>query len=86
MNDNMKEYICHMTDAEKKAYNAELTSRTRGLLEHWGDPELGDVAFHKEVIAPFCKKYGAYASLGLTLNGILTALLTPMVLRLLGII
>ena len=32
------------------------------------------------------KKYGAYASLGLTLNGILTALLTPMVLRLLGII
>ena len=46
----------------KKAYNAELTSRTRGLLEHWGDPELGDVAFHKEVIAPFCKKYGAYAA------------------------
>ena len=32
------------------------------------------------------KKYGAYASLGLTLNGILTALLAPMVLRLLGII
>lgn len=32
------------------------------------------------------KKYGAYASLGLTLNGILTALLTPMVLRLLEII
>ena len=32
------------------------------------------------------KKYGAYDSLGLTLNGILTALLTPMVLRLLGII
>lgn len=32
------------------------------------------------------RKYGAYASLGLTLNGILTALLTPMVLRLLGII
>ena len=32
------------------------------------------------------KKYGAYASLDLTLNGILTALLTPMVLRLLGII
>ena len=46
----------------KKAYNAELASRTRGLLEHWGDPELGDVAFHKEVIAPFCKKYGAYAA------------------------
>ena len=32
------------------------------------------------------KKYGAYASLGLTLNGILTALLTPTALRLLGII
>ncbi|MFV0545541.1 MAG: LrgB family protein [Bacteroides sp.] len=31
-------------------------------------------------------KYGAYASLGLTLNGILTALLTPTILRLLGII
>ena len=32
------------------------------------------------------KKYGAYASLGLTLNGILTAILAPMVLRLMGII
>ena len=32
------------------------------------------------------KKYGAYSSLGLTLNGILTSLLTPMVLRLMGII
>ena len=32
------------------------------------------------------RKYGAYASLGLTLNGILTALLAPTVLRLLGII
>lgn len=32
------------------------------------------------------KKYGAYASLGLTLNGILTALLAPMMLRLLGVI
>ena len=31
-------------------------------------------------------KYGAYASLGLTLNGIFTALLTHTVLRLLGII
>lgn len=31
-------------------------------------------------------KYGAYASLGLTLNGILTALLTPTILRLLGIL
>ncbi len=30
-------------------------------------------------------KYGAYASLGLTLNGILTALLTPTILHLLGI-
>ena len=30
-------------------------------------------------------KYGAYASLGLTLNGILTALFTPLLLRLLGI-
>lgn len=32
------------------------------------------------------RKYGAYASLGLTLNGILTALLTPTALKLLGII
>ncbi|NCC10679.1 MAG: LrgB family protein [Bacteroidia bacterium] len=31
-------------------------------------------------------KYGAYASLGLTLNGILTALLTPTILRLLGVL
>ena len=30
-------------------------------------------------------KYGAYAGLGLTLNGILTALLTPTILRLLGL-
>jgi Putative effector of murein hydrolase len=29
-------------------------------------------------------KYGAYAGLGLTLNGILTALLTPSILRLMG--
>lgn len=32
------------------------------------------------------RKYGAYASLGLTLNGILTALLTPAILKLLGVI
>ena len=32
------------------------------------------------------RKYGAYASLGLTLNGILTAILAPMMLRLLGIV
>lgn len=32
------------------------------------------------------RKYGAYASLGLTLNGIFTALLTPTALKLLGII
>lgn len=31
-------------------------------------------------------KYGAYASLGLTLNGILTAVLAPTLLRLLGVI
>lgn len=31
-------------------------------------------------------KYGAYASLGLTLNGIFTALLTPTILRILGIL
>ena len=30
-------------------------------------------------------KYGAYASLGLTLNGILTALLSPTILHLLGL-
>lgn len=32
------------------------------------------------------RKYGAYSSLGLTLNGILTALLAPTMLRLLGVI
>ena len=32
------------------------------------------------------RKYGAYASLGLTLNGILTSILAPIVLRLLGVI
>ena len=32
------------------------------------------------------RKYGAFASLGLTLNGLFTALLTPTVLHLLGII
>lgn len=32
------------------------------------------------------RKYGAYASLGLTLNGIFTAILTPAVLKLLGVI
>ncbi|WP_321438603.1 LrgB family protein [uncultured Bacteroides sp.] len=31
-------------------------------------------------------KYGAYASLGLTLNGIFTALLTPTILRLIGLL
>ncbi len=31
------------------------------------------------------RKYGAYASLGLTLNGILTAIFTPTILRLLGV-
>jgi putative effector of murein hydrolase len=30
-------------------------------------------------------KYGAYASLGLTLNGILTAFLAPIVLKLIGL-
>ena len=30
-------------------------------------------------------KYGAYASLGLTLNGILTALLSPTILHILGL-
>ncbi len=32
------------------------------------------------------RKYGAFASLGLTLNGIFTALLTPVILRLLGLL
>ena len=32
------------------------------------------------------RKYGAYASLGLTLNGIFTALLTPAILQLLGML
>lgn len=34
----------------------------------------------------FGTKYGAYAGLGLTLNGILTALLTPTLLKLLGVL
>lgn len=34
----------------------------------------------------FGRIYGAYASLGLILNGLLTALLTPIVLRLMGIV
>ncbi len=32
------------------------------------------------------QRYGAYASLGITLNGLLTALLTPTILRLMGLI
>ena len=32
------------------------------------------------------RKYGAFASLGLTLNGIFTALFTPTILRLLGLL
>ena len=32
------------------------------------------------------KKYGAYAGLGLTLNGIFTAMLTPTILQLLGLL
>lgn len=32
------------------------------------------------------KKYGAYASLGLTLNGILTAILTPIILKMMHIL
>ncbi len=32
------------------------------------------------------RKYGAYASLGLILNGLLTAILSPLVLHLLGIV
>ncbi|MCR5078139.1 MAG: LrgB family protein [Prevotella sp.] len=34
----------------------------------------------------YSSKYGAFASLGITLNGIFTALLTPTVLRLMGIV
>jgi len=34
----------------------------------------------------YSSKYGAFASLGITLNGIFTALLTPTILRLMGII
>lgn len=32
------------------------------------------------------QRYGAYASLGITLNGLLTALLTPTILRIMGLI
>ena len=32
------------------------------------------------------RKYGAFASLGLILNGLFTALFTPLLLRLMGII
>lgn len=34
MNENMKEYLCHMTDAEKKAYNAEYY---RNHKNYWQD-------------------------------------------------
>ena len=34
MNDNMKDYLCHMTDAEKKAYNAEYY---RNHKNYWQD-------------------------------------------------
>lgn len=34
MNGNMKEYLCHMTDAEKKAYNAEYY---RNHKNYWQD-------------------------------------------------
>lgn len=34
MNDKMKEYLCHMTDAEKKAYNAEYY---RNHKNYWED-------------------------------------------------
>ena len=34
----------------------------------------------------FSRIYGAYASLGLIVNGLLTALLTPLVLRLMGVV
>lgn len=34
MNDKMKEYLCHMTDAEKKAYNAEYY---RNHKNYWQD-------------------------------------------------
>ena len=36
--------------------------------------------------AEVSRKYGAFASLGLTLNGILTALLTPTLLEWLGLL
>lgn len=34
MNENIKEYLCHMTDAEKKAYNAEYY---RNHKNYWQD-------------------------------------------------
>lgn len=34
MNEQMKEYLCHMTDAEKKAYNAEYY---RNHKNYWED-------------------------------------------------
>ena len=37
-------------------------------------------------VLAYSSKYGAFASLGITLNGIFTALLTPIVLRLMRII
>ncbi len=46
----------------KAAWNAEQSSRTGGVAEHWQDPDLGDVKFNQEVIAPFKEKYGAYAA------------------------
>lgn len=34
MNERTKEYLCHMTDAEKKAYNAEYY---RNHKNYWQD-------------------------------------------------
>ena len=58
-------------------------------LTHIGSPmaqglSLGAVG--TSTAMDISSKYGAFASLGLTLNGIFTALLTPTILRLLGLL
>lgn len=33
-----------------------------GLVEHWRDPELGDVEFYRRTVRPFKEKFDAYAA------------------------
>lgn len=45
----------------KNAWN-QANSPHGGLIEHWQDPELGDLKFNAEVVVPFKNKYYDYAN------------------------